>query len=170
MVEVMLPDPADMIWDWFGVCAVQTAVAHESTYPSRLAEYGPALAELLKSGHAMTGMDYQRLLLRLENFRGRIEKVFEQVDVLAMPVLSFSTPTLARMGRMDDELIAGLHRFTCALNMTGHPGVVLPCGFTPERMPIVFQLVGPHFSEDRLLSIGHAYQSATDWHEVHSLA
>jgi len=169
LVEVRLPDPTEMIWDWFGVCAVQTAVAHEATYPSRLAEYGPALAELLKAGHELSGMDYQRLLLRRDEFRGRVNRVLEQVDVLAMPVLSFPAPTIERMTRMDDELIAGLHRFTCPFNMSGHPGVVMPCGFTKDRMPIVYQLVGRHFGEEQLLATAHAYQESTDWHRVHPI-
>jgi amidase len=71
------------------------------------------------------------------------------------------------MNRMDDDLIAALHRFTCPFNMTGHPGIVLPCGFTTDRAPIVFQLIGRKFAEDILLGAGHAYQMATDWHTVH---
>jgi Asp-tRNA(Asn)/Glu-tRNA(Gln) amidotransferase A subunit family amidase len=31
-------------------------------------------------------------------------------------------------------------------------------------MPVGMQLIGKHLSEDVLLQIGHAYQSATDWH------
>lgn len=167
--EVQLPDPTAMIWDWFGVCAVQTAVAHEATYPRLETQYGPALSDLLKTGRAMSGMDYQKLLLRREDFRGRMNAVFEQVDLLAMPVLAFPTPSLARMNTIDDALIAGLHRYTCPFNMSGHPGIVMPCGFTADRTPIVFQLVGPHFAERRLLTAAHAYQQVTEWHRVHPL-
>jgi aspartyl-tRNA(Asn)/glutamyl-tRNA(Gln) amidotransferase subunit A len=31
-------------------------------------------------------------------------------------------------------------------------------------LPVGLQIVGPHFSEARLLSAAHAYQRATDWH------
>lgn len=164
---VRLPDGNDMIWDWFGVCAVETALAHEGTYPSREAEYGPALADLLKMGHSMTALQHQRLLQRRDAFSRALDAVFEQVDLIALPVLSFPAPTLERMARIDDELIAGLHRFTCPFNMSGHPGIVLPCGFTADRTPIVFQLIGRRFAEDQLLSAGHAFQMHTDWHHVH---
>jgi Asp-tRNA(Asn)/Glu-tRNA(Gln) amidotransferase A subunit family amidase len=33
-------------------------------------------------------------------------------------------------------------------------------------MPVGMQLIGKHLSEDVLLQIGHAYQSATDWHKM----
>lgn len=165
--SVKLPDPTKMIWDWFGLCAVQTALAHKRTYPERQQEYGPALTDLLKIGHSLSGLEYQELLLRREKFRGEMNEIFEHVDLLALPVLSFPTPTLQRMTNIDDDLIAGLHRYTCPFNMSGHPGIVMPCGFTTQRTPIAFQLVGPHFSEDRLFSAAHEFQKNTDWHNLH---
>lgn len=167
--QVRLPDGRDMIWDWFGVCAVETALAHASTYPSREAEYGPALRDLLKMGHSLTGLEHRRLLQRREAFSHALDAVFDEVDVIALPVLSFPAPTLERMSRIDDDLIAGLHRFTCPFNMSGHPGIVLPCGFTPDRTPIVFQLIGRRFAEEQLLAAGHAFQANTHWHRVFPL-
>ncbi|VTU31165.1 Glutamyl-tRNA(Gln) amidotransferase subunit A [Variovorax sp. SRS16] len=164
---VVIPSGEAMIWDWFGICAAQTALAHEATYPSRADEYGPALRDLLDQGRKMSGVELQRLLHRREAFSLALDRVFGEVDLLALPVLSFPTPSMARMQSVDDELIAGLHRFTCPFNMSGHPGIVLPCGFTQEKTPIVFQLVGRRFSEDVLFAAGSAYQRATDWHKRH---
>jgi Asp-tRNA(Asn)/Glu-tRNA(Gln) amidotransferase A subunit family amidase len=39
----------------------------------------------------------------------------------------------------------------------------LPCGFI-DGLPVGLQLIGPHFSEDRLMCAGHKFQLATDWH------
>jgi aspartyl-tRNA(Asn)/glutamyl-tRNA(Gln) amidotransferase subunit A len=39
----------------------------------------------------------------------------------------------------------------------------LPCGFN-QGLPVGMQLIGPHFSESRLLSLGADYQRASDWH------
>jgi amidase len=164
---VQLPEPDAMVADWFGLCAVQAAVAHEQTFPAREKEYGPALADLLRLGHAVSGMDYQRLLLRQRAFRGEVDAVFQHVDLIALPVLSFPTPTLQRMSRVDEKLIAGLHRFTCPFAMSGHPGLVMPCGFTADQMPLAFQLIGPHFGEANLLAAGHAFQQASHWHRMH---
>ena len=153
-----------MIWDWFPVCAAQTALAHRETFPSQREAYGEALAQLLDQGNELSAVAYQEVLLRRESFRGRMNTLLESVDMLALPVLSFPVPTLERMANIDDELIAGLHRFTCPFNLSGHPGLVLPCGSNDEGLPIVFQLVGRHFDEARLLAAGGAYQDETDWH------
>ena len=40
---------------WAPFCAVETAVAHEATYPARAAEYGPALAGLIELGRGADG-------------------------------------------------------------------------------------------------------------------
>ncbi|MCB1749266.1 MAG: amidase [Gammaproteobacteria bacterium] len=162
--EVRVPDVTDMIWDWFGVCAVQTALAHRDTFPARRDAYGPALTQLLELGNRMSGCEYQQLLLRREDFRGRLNALFTTVDALALPVLGFPVPTCARMAEVDDDMIAGFHRFTCPFNLSGHPGVIMPNGSNAEGLPIVFQLVGRHFEEDRLVAAGAAYQQRTDWH------
>lgn len=162
--SVHVPDVSDMIWDWFPVCAAQTALAHAHSFPAARETYGPALIDLLEMGQKLSATDYQKVLLRREDFRGRMNALLTQVDMLAIPVLAFPVPTLSRMSQVDDDLIAGLHRFTCPFNLSGHPGLVLPCGFNREAMPIVFQLVGQHFDEAKLLRAGYHYQRATDWH------
>jgi amidase len=45
--------------------------------------------------------------------------------------------------------------------------VTLPGGFDSRNVPMGFQLVGPHLSEEILLRTGHAYQRVTDWHTRH---
>jgi aspartyl-tRNA(Asn)/glutamyl-tRNA(Gln) amidotransferase subunit A len=49
-------------------------------------------------------------------------------------------------------------RFNRASNVTGFPALVLPCGATAEGLPISLQLVGPPFSERRLLAAAHALE------------
>ena len=61
-------------------------------------------------------------------------------------------------------VLESLTRFTRWVNYLGLPALAVPCGFTPSRMPVGFQLIGRPFSERRLFRIGHAYQQATPWH------
>jgi amidase len=164
---VTLPEATGVIHDWFGICAVQAALAQEATFPARQAEYGPALTALLNLGHRISGIELQRLLRRREIFAGQMSAVLEQVDVLALPVMSVPVPTTERMDRIDDDMIVALHRFTCPFTMSGHPGITMPCGFTAQRTPIAFQLVGRRFSEASLLNASHRFQTVTAWHRVH---
>lgn len=113
--EVAFPNPKAIIDDWFPLCGIEVAVAHEETYPARKDEYGPALAGLLDLGRQQSGMDYQKIVLRREAFRGAVRALFETVDLLAIPAQAFAAPTLAKMAALgeDASLIGGLLRFTC---------------------------------------------------------
>lgn len=162
--EIDFPDPMEMLDDWFGVCAVQAACAHEGTYPARKDEYAPALSELLDLGNSLSGLDYHKLQLRRADYRGRLEAVLAGVDFLLIPAMGFITPKVERMEQVDEEMILGFHRFTCRFAMAGVPTITMPAAFTRELAGGV-QLVGRHFAEGTLLRAGHAFQCMTDWHK-----
>lgn len=57
--------------------------------------------------------------------------------------------------------------FTCPMNLAGIPAISIPCGFTKNKLPIGFQLAGPHLSESLLYQVGYAYEQKTQWHTMH---
>ena len=163
---VRFPDPEPVIADWVPHCAVETAVAHEATYPSRKAEYGPTLSGLIETGRNLSGVAYQKIILHRIDFRGRVQTLFEGIDLLIVPVQPFASPTLADLAAFvqDPGKLQGLLRFTSPFDMTGNPTITLPGGFTADGAPLGFQFVARHFAEDLLCRAGFAYQEATDWH------
>jgi aspartyl-tRNA(Asn)/glutamyl-tRNA(Gln) amidotransferase subunit A len=54
--------------------------------------------------------------------------------------------------------------FTIPAPLAGLPALSIPCGFDGKGLPIGLQLMGPHFSEARLLGAAPRYQQAHDWH------
>ena len=52
-------------------------------------------------------------------------------------------------------------------NLTGHPCVVLPNGFTKQTMPTSITFMGQLFGEGNVLAVAKAYQDATQWHKKH---
>jgi amidase len=67
------------------------------------------------------------------------------------------------------DLVAKLQQYTCPFDMTGHPTLVLPGGFTDAGLPIGFQLVAAHWDEVTLVRAGAAFQGVTSWHRRHPL-
>lgn len=167
--EVRFPDPEQIIADWFPLCGVETAVAHEKTYPARKDEYGPGLSGLIDLGRSQSGMDYQKIVLRRNDFRGRVAAMFQNIDLLLIPATAVASPTTAQMAKLgeDAELISALLRYTCPFDMTGSPTITLPAAFTAQNTPIAFQFVSRHFEEELLVRAGWAFQQATDWHRQH---
>ena len=52
-------------------------------------------------------------------------------------------------------------------NLTGHPAVVVPNGFTEQGTPTSITFTGRLDDEATVLAAAHAYQQATDWHTRH---
>ncbi len=55
--------------------------------------------------------------------------------------------------------------FTLPVNLAGLPGLSIPCGLD-DGLPVGFQVIGPAFSENRLLAIGHALEQAIGFDPV----
>jgi amidase len=166
VVEVKFPNVKQAIDDWALNCAVEAAVAHEATYPVRKDRYGPVLSSVIDAGRALSGIDYQKILLRRLDLRGRVAALFGAIDLLLIPVHPFAPLDLATIRTLGEqpELVAKLQRYTCAFDMTGHPTITLPGGSSEARMPIAFQLVAAHLGEATLVRAGAAFQSITSWH------
>jgi Asp-tRNA(Asn)/Glu-tRNA(Gln) amidotransferase A subunit family amidase len=49
-------------------------------------------------------------------------------------------------------------------NLTGHPCIVVPAGFTDKGLPTSISFTGRLFDEGTLAVVARAYQNATDWH------
>lgn len=169
IVPITFPDVGQIVADWVPNCAVEAAVAHEGTYAAHKEEYGPILASVIKAGQAVSGTDYQKVLLRRVAFRGRVETLFRSIDLLLTPVQPFAPLTLAAITTLGErpDLIAALQRYTCPFDMSGHPTLSFPGGFTGEGMPIGLQLVAGHFQEAMLVRAGAALQDVTTWHNRH---
>ena len=167
--EVKFPDVGQIITDWFPLCSVQAAVAHETTYPARKSEYGPSLSSFMDIGSGLSGLDYQKIILRRLNFRGRVAALFQDIDLLLVPAQSLASPTTAQLANLGDnaEMLNALVRYTMPFDMSGSPTITLPCGFTEAGTPVAFQFVGRHLEEEMLVRAGYAYQTATDWHHQH---
>ncbi|MBM3450277.1 MAG: Asp-tRNA(Asn)/Glu-tRNA(Gln) amidotransferase subunit GatA, partial [Armatimonadetes bacterium] len=51
-------------------------------------------------------------------------------------------------------------------SLSGDPAIVVPCGFTPQGMPVSLQFVGRPFDERTILRAARAYERATPWHTM----
>jgi Asp-tRNA(Asn)/Glu-tRNA(Gln) amidotransferase A subunit family amidase len=52
-------------------------------------------------------------------------------------------------------------------NLTGHPVVVMPIGFTPEGLPNSITLIGNLYADATILAVAKAFQDATDFNKKH---
>lgn len=134
---------------------------------SRAEGFGDEVKRRIMVGaYALSAGYYDAYYLQAQKVRRLIKNDFmaayEQVDVILCP----TSPTPAfRIGeKIDDPVSLYLTDiYTITANLAGVPGIALPAGFADD-LPIGMQLLGPYFSEARLLNIAHQYQQNTDWH------
>ena len=87
------------------------------------------------------------------------ERAFEQVNALLTPV----SPTPAfRIGeRTQDPLAMYLSDiYTVTANLSGVPALSMPCGFTPEGLPVGLQILCDQFQESTIFRFAEAYARA----------
>lgn len=98
--------------------------------------------------------------------RQDFDQAFQRCDAIVCP--TSPTPAFGLGERSADPLKMYLSDvFTVTCNIAGIPGISIPCGFTSAQrpLPIGMQLLGPMFSEDKLLRIARQYEAATQWHQ-----
>ena len=155
---------------WQTLCTAEALAAHCAWYPARASEYGPFFREWLERGAALTGADYARANNLRAACTGALRAMMRGIDVFACP----STPRAAYP--VTSELLYGpippgrdpwLMRYTVPFNFSGLPTISVPCGLSVAGLPLSLQIVGHALSEDLLVGVGHAYEQATSWHEMH---
>ncbi|MGI9521421.1 MAG: amidase [Hyphomicrobiaceae bacterium] len=162
--RVQMP-PSEILSAGFGsYSSAEAAVVHEATFPARAAEYGPFLQSFLEQGQMVSGMEMARLERERLTYSGALEKLFEDIDILLIPVLPTTGRELTPNLDVPKELIGSFTSFTTPFNFSGNPTITMPGGSAADGISIAIQLVAPRLGERRLITAGRAFQSATDWH------
>ncbi len=137
---------------------------------SRAEGFGEEVQRRIMIGtYALSSGYYDAYYLRALKIRALIKRDFDQAfehcDVVLCP--TSPTPAFKAGDKTGDPLQMYLcDVFTVTCNIAGIPGLSLPCGFTSgaKPLPIGLQLLGPTFSEAKLLRIARMYEAATSWH------
>jgi len=169
VVKVELPDQRQLSAACQLVLAVEAAAFHKRWLIERPQDYGPQVLMRLQNGLAIPAVLY------LEAMRWRGPALAAHVaatsgvDAVLAPVAPVAAPTIAEsdVGNSPDAeaVIQRLTRFTRPINYLGLPSLAIPAGFSPKGLPVGMQLIGRSFDEATLLTIGAAFQRATDFHE-----
>jgi aspartyl-tRNA(Asn)/glutamyl-tRNA(Gln) amidotransferase subunit A len=121
---------------------------------------------IMTGAYVLSAGYYDAYYLQAQKVRALIaadfRRAFEQVDVLMGP--TSPTPAFDIGAKVDDPITMYLNDiYTIGANLAGLPALSIPCGFIDE-LPMGLQIVGPYFSEGKLLNAAHGFQRATEWH------
>ena len=134
---------------------------------SRAEGFGSEVKRRIMVGaYALSAGYYDAYYLKAQQVRRLVRddftKAFESCDLILGPV----TPSVAfNLGEKTDDPVSMYlaDLYTIPVNLAGLPAMSVPAGFVDQR-PVGLHLIGPYFSEAKILNAAHQYQQVTDWH------
>jgi amidase len=129
-----------------------------------------------EEGAKLTGPQIARAELKRTELYHRVREFMETYEFMIFPVSQ--VPPFDVMQRYVTE-INGIKLPTYIdwmkscyyITVTGLPAISVPCGFTPEGLPIGVQIVGRHRDDFGVLQLAHAFEAATGfWKRVPPVA
>ena len=146
-----------------------TATGLDATYQQSRAEgFGSEVKRRILLGtYVLSAGYYEAYYIKAQQVRTLIRqdflKAFTQCDVIATPVAPTTAFSLGEK-TADPLTMYFSDILTIAVNLSGLPGLSVPCGFDRQGLPIGLQLIGQPFGEEALLQAAYAYEQATEWH------
>src|SRR2546428_679791 len=127
--------------------------------------FGPEVKRRIMLGtYVLSAGYYDAYYLKGQKARSLIAQdfrdAFTKVDAIVTP--TSPVPAFKLGERTDDPIqmyLADIYTVTGSL--AGVPGISVPCGRTPENLPVGLQLFGPAFGESRILQLAHAFEQAS---------
>ncbi|MGB3595415.1 MAG: amidase [Pseudomonas neustonica] len=122
----------------------------------------PELIKVAEKASRLSMLDYMGAVNESMALRERMAGFHQKYDLLLTPTLPI---TAFKTGREVPEDWPSTRwptwtPFTYPFNMTGQPGLSVPCGFDSKGLPMGLQLVGARFNDALVLQAGYAYQQA----------
>ena len=170
IVDVTIPSYAQMlaVGNTIAACEYSVAAAHlfrEHPSDFDLAKPPAASGADIKAGALIPAVDYIRASQKRRLLQRQYAQSTRSVAVFISPTYPLAPRPFGEYPKpytADDAV-----RYTFPFDLLGLPAISVPCGFSPDNMPIGVQFVGRAFEEATVLRAAYAYEQATDWHTRH---
>ena len=164
---VTIPHAADMAAVYLHLVLGDAAAYHAATLERRPDDYTPGVRLRLEMGRYVLAEDYARAMRGREIIASEIDAALDGRAALVCPTLPIAAPPIGaatvpvRGG--DEPVRTAMLRLTQPFNLGRQPAISLPCGTTPEGLPVGLQLVGHRGGTEPLLRFALAVEANWGW-------
>lgn len=156
----------DRVFDTYVVIATS---AHAARYQAIAEKFGDRLSESIRQsisrGLTYSAADWQRAHDRRTVLFRAVQRLFGRFDLIVTPTMTAPAKTTDAGGSIATDMYAEWAGYLYPFNLTGHPAMSLPCGFSAAGLPIGLQLVGPWFGEQRMFDAALLLEESGRWSE-----
>src|SRR5262249_26818420 len=119
-----------------------------------------------EKGLSLSGLDVSRAEMKRAALCQRVRRFFERYEFLVLPVSQVAPfPVDVEWVRTINGVVLDTYidwMATCyAITLTGLPAISVPCGFTPDGLPVGLQIVGRSHRDVDVLRLAHAVEQRT---------
>ena len=132
---------------------------HMATFGDKVAR--ESAASRSSGGARWSAADWAKALGQRTAVYRRVHALFQRFDFLVSPTLA--RPALAVDhdpfepisigGEIAGSIRGAWYPYVWPFNLSGHPAVSLPCGWSSDGLPIGLQIVGPWYADRRVLAL-----------------
>ncbi len=134
---------------------------------SRTTGFGPEVSlRIIVGTYVLSSGYYDAYYLKAQKVRTLIKNdflnAFKKCDLIMSPT---STSCAFKLGEKSDDPVQMYLNdiFTSPVNLSGLPGMSIPCGFSSAGLPIGLQIIGRPLDEGKMLNAAYAYEQETEW-------
>lgn len=119
-----------------------------------------------EAGQSITGPQLARAEAKRTELYQRVRLFMEEYEFLLLPVaqrppFDVNQPYVTEINGVQMETYIDWMKSCYYITATGLPAASVPCGFTPEGLPVGIQIVGRHQDELGVLQLAYAFEQAT---------
>jgi aspartyl-tRNA(Asn)/glutamyl-tRNA(Gln) amidotransferase subunit A len=166
-VEVQLPRVAYATVASTIVMSTEVTASHDHWIHEQPESYGDDTRGRVRLGYCVSGVDYARGQRLRRWIADEVAAVLRGVDVLASPTTpQVATPIDGGLAALRDQgfdVTDGLYNILRLYALIGIPAIAVPCGLSPDGLPISLSIAGRAYDEATVLRVAHAYEQSTDW-------
>lgn len=150
---------------WIGMEAAQVG-GFVDQYGSRMTR---GVREEVARGSSISAVDYWNAERARSRYYEKIRAVLSEYEFIVCPTMAVPPPSVHMFTdgpeEVNGELVDRKTGWTLAFpfNMSTHPAASIPCGFTPDHLPVGMQVVGRRFCEVDVLRLAARFEEARPW-------